>query len=70
MVFSKLAFSSSLLVCQPSSRVTMAQSTTTTRRWLNRLRSSSEPERGSKSLVAPVRSIGELFTANLLVSAR
>ena len=48
MVFSKLALSCSRVACQPSSAVTSAHSSTTTRRWLNSARSTSEPERGSK----------------------
>src|SRR6185295_10146563 len=49
MVFSKLAFSASRVACQPSRTVSSRHSPTTSPRWLKKARSSSEPERGSKS---------------------
>ncbi|MCY1304141.1 hypothetical protein D9M70_538860 [compost metagenome] len=49
IIFSKLAFSSRRVDCQPSSTVVTRHSSSTQWRWLNRARSTSEPERGSKA---------------------
>jgi hypothetical protein len=47
MVFSKLALSCSRVACQPSSRVTSAHSSSTTRAVVEQGALDSEPERGS-----------------------